>query len=148
MVFDTLENAHLYYGLGVRFQTALTWLQTVNRATIESGVKIDIDGDNIYATCFEVDTLPREESKLEGHRNYADIQCLLEGRERVGYAMEGTVEPISEYTPDIRFYNGQWDTLVLRPDNFYIVWPQDLHAPRVADGDVSHVRRLVIKVRL
>lgn len=148
MVFDTLENARLYYGLGARFQRALEWLQAVDAAKLEPGVRVDIDGDKIHAAYFDLNTLPREDSKLEGHRSHADIQCLIEGRERVGYAMLGSMPAVSEYTPDIQFYNGDWDTLTLRPGNFYIVWPQDLHAPRVADGAVNRVRRLVVKVKL
>lgn len=148
MVFDTLKNAPIYYGLGARFKTALEWLCAADPSTMESGVRVDIDGDNIYATYFDIDTLPREQSKLEAHRNYADIQCLLDGSELMGYAPIGTMSPISDYEPDIRFYNGDWETLSVRPGSFYIVWPQDLHAPRVANGAVSRVRRLVIKVRL
>lgn len=148
MVFDTLVNAPLYYGLGSRFKKALEWLQSADVGAMEHGVRVDIDGDEIFATYFDLNTLPREEAKLEAHRNYADIQCLLEGNERVGYALMGTMPPVSDYEPDIQFYNGDWGTLSLRPSNFYIVWPQDLHAPRVAEGEVSRVRRLVVKVRL
>lgn len=38
---------------------------------------------------------------------------------------------LSEYDPkgDIQFYTAEWDTLTIRPGTFYIVWPQDLHAP-------------------
>lgn len=148
MVFDTLKNAPLYHGLGSRFKKALEWLCAADHAAMESGIRVDIDGDDIYATYFDIDTLPRDQSKLEAHRNYADIQCLLAGRELVGYAPIGTMPAISDYEPDIQFFNGDWETLSLRPGSFYIVWPQDLHAPRVADGDISRVRRMVVKVRL
>lgn len=148
MVFDRLENAPLYYGLGPRFRQALEWLAQADPNTMEPGVRIEIDGENLYATYFDLDTLPREESKLEAHRDYADIQFLIDGQERVGYAMEGTMQPVSTYTPDIQFFNGDWDTLSLRAGTFYIVWPQDLHAPRVADGVPGRVKRMVVKVKL
>lgn len=148
MVFDTIENAPLYYGLGPRFHRALEWLRSDEPRAMEHGARVDLDGDDLYATCLEVDTLPRAESRLEGHRDYADIQYLAEGRERLGYAPLGAAEPGSDYTPDIQFFDGDWDTLPLRPGNFCIVWPGDLHAPRVADGAPSRVRRIVIKVRL
>ena len=148
MVFDALENAHLYYGLGERFRTALTWLAQADASRMEPGVRVDIDGDNIYATCFDIDTLPREEAKLEGHLHYADIQCLVSGAENVGYALRGTVPSVSDYEPDIAFFGGDFAVLPLLPGNFYIVWPQDLHAPRVANGGVCRVKRLVVKVKL
>ena len=149
MVFDTIENAPLYYGLGPRIQKALEWIQTADISTMEPGQRIDIDGDNLYATYFDLYTLPWEESKLEGHRNYADIQYLIEGQEQVGYALLGTMAPVSDYyISDIRFYEGNWDALTLRSGCFYIVWPQDLHAPRMAVRAPERVRRLVVKVRL
>ncbi len=148
MVFDTIENAARYYGLGTRFQQAFAWLQAADIDTMIHGQRIDIDGDYLYATYFDMDTLAQVEAKLEDHRAYADIQYLIAGCEQVGYATTHTARPISEYTPDIQFYEGHWDTLTLRAGNFYIVWPGDLHAPRLADGEISRVRRLVIKVQL
>ena len=148
MVFDTLGNAPLYFGLGERFRTALLWLMQADASRMEPGVRVDIDGDAIYATCFDTDTLPRAQAKLEGHLHYADIQYLAEGVECVGYAPRGAAPSLGPYEPDIEFFGGEWPTLPLRPGNFYIVWPQDLHAPRVAHGPASRVKRIVIKVKL
>ena len=150
MVIDKLEHAALYYGLGDRFRRALEWLAAADPDALPTGQRMDIDGDNIYATKFELDTLPQEESKLEGHHNYADIQYLARGSECVGWATAGTMEPISEYDAkgDIQFFQGDWDRLALQAGTFYIAWPQDLHAPRVANGLVAPVTRIVVKVKL
>ena len=113
MVVDKIEHASLYYGLGKRFQTALEWLASADVGALTPGQRVDIDGDNVFATLFEVDTLLPEACRLECHQNYAE-----------------------------------WDTLTIRPGTFYIVWPQDLHAPRVALGQPGPVQRLVVKVKL
>ena len=89
--------------------------------------------------------------KLECHQNYADIQYLLSGMEGAGYALpDAELRALSEYDSkgDIQFYTAEWDTLTIRPGTFYIVWPQDLHAPRVALGQPGPVQRLVAKVKL
>ena len=151
MVVDKLEHAALYNGLGPRFQRALEWLRTVDPDTLTPGERVEVDGKEIYAFLFAVDTLPVEECKLECHKNYADIQYLVSGLEGVGYALpDAPLEQLTEYDPDgdIQFYTTQWDTLTIRPGTFYIVWPQDLHAPRVAVGAPAPVRRLVVKVKL
>ena len=110
---------------------------------------MDIDGDNIYATRFDVDTKRPEEAKLECHRNYADIQYVVSGTEGVGYALpDAPLTQLSEYQPDIQFFTTDWDTLTVRPGTFYIVWPQDLHAPRVALGAPGPVTVIVAKVKL
>ena len=64
------------------------------------GQRVDIDGDNVFATLFEVDTLPPEACKLECHQNYADIQYLLSGMEGAGYALpDAELHALSEYDP-------------------------------------------------
>ena len=149
MVIDKIEHASLYYGLGERFQRALEWLAAVDPSALPVGERVDIDGDELYATLFEVDTLPLEQCRLECHRNYADIQYLIEGEEAVCYALpDAPLTQLSEYTPDIQFFTTDWDTITVRPGTFYIVWPQDLHAPRAARGSVGPVKWLVVKVKL
>lgn len=64
MVLDKIEHASLYYGLGPQFQQALEWLASVDPSTLPVGQRVDIDGDNLFATYFETDTLPPEECKL------------------------------------------------------------------------------------
>lgn len=151
MVIDKLENASLYYGLGPRFKKALEWLQTVDPNILTPGNRIELEGNDIYAFLFDVETLPTEECKLECHKNYADIQYLVSGLEGAGYALpDAPLEQLTDYDAggDIQFYTTQWDTLTIRPGTFYIVWPQDLHAPRVAVEHPAPVRRLVVKVKL
>ena len=151
LVIDKIENAPLYYGLGERFRKALEWLAAVDPSTLSPGEKVPIDGENVYGLLFQVDTLAPEDCKLEGHQNYADIQCLVSGLEAAGYALTDTpLEPLGEYDAksDGQFFTGDWDTLTIRPGTFYIVLPQVLHAPRMACGRVGPVTRLVGKVKL
>ena len=120
MVVDKIEHASLYYGLGERFRTALEWLASADAGALTPGQR-------------------------------ADIQYLLSGMEGAGYALpDAELHALSEYDPkgDIQFYTAEWDTLTIRPGTFYIVWPQDLHAPRVALGQPGPVQRLVAKVKL
>ena len=117
MVVDKIEHASLYYGLGERFRTALEWLASADAGALTPGQRVDIDGDNVFATLFEVDTLPPEACKLECHQNYADIQYLLSGMEGAGYALpDAELHALSEYDPkgDIQFYTAEWDTLTIR----------------------------------
>lgn len=149
MVFDKLDHAPLYYGLGSRFQQTLEWLAQVDPNTLPSGQRVDIDGDRIYATRFDVDTKRPADGKLECHRDYADIQYVVSGIEGVGYALpDAPLTQLSDYTPDIQFYTADWDTLTVRPGTFYIVWPQDLHAPRLALKAPAPVTVIVVKVKL
>lgn len=149
MVIDKMKNASLYYGLGQRFQQALEWLANVDPDSLTPGQRVDIDGDNVYATRFDVDTKAPADCKLECHRDYADIQYVVSGTEGVGYSLpDALLTQLSEYTPDIQFFTTDWDTITVRPGTFYIVWPQDLHAPRVALESPVPVKVIVAKVKL
>ena len=112
MVLDKIENAPLYYGLGDRFRRALEWMAHVDHNSLTPSQRVDIDGDNIYATLFTVDTLPAHEAKLETHRQYADIQYVLEGGEKVGYMLEGgEVRQLSGNTSRISSFSPATGTL-------------------------------------
>ncbi len=150
MVFDNVKNVSLYYGLGDRFHTALEWMTRADTSKLKSGDRVDIDGDLIFARYFEVDTKSPDGAMPEGHANYADIQCLLEGDEAVGYALQDGRAPAKAYDPsaDIAFWDVPFSMIRLKPGDFYIVWPEDLHAPRLAVASPSRVRVLVVKVRL
>lgn len=150
MIMDQLANAPIYYGLGPRFHKALEWLKQADPSAFLSGQRIDIDGDEIYATLFETETLPPESCKLEYHKNYADIQLVVKGQEAVGYVLNGPVTELEPYDPvlDIGFSSAAWDKITVSQGTFYIVWPQDYHAPRVALDRPQPVVRLVVKVKL
>ena len=149
LVIDKIENASQYYGLGHRFQQALEWLASVDPDSLTPGQRVDIDGDNIYATRFDVITKFPSDCKLECHRDYADIQYVVSGAEKMGYSLpDASLTQLSEYTPDIQFFTTDWDTLTIRPGTFYIVYPQDLHAPRVALDAPASVKVIVAKVKL
>lgn len=150
MVFDNVKNAHLYYGLGERFRTALEWMEHADVSGLKSGDQVAIDGDRVYAKYFDRETKPAEGALPEGHSNYVDIQYLLEGEEMVGYALKPDVPPAKPYDPqkDIAFWDVPCDNIHLKAGDFYIVWPDDLHAPRLAVGQPGKIRVLVVKVKL
>ena len=89
MVFDNVKNAHLYYGLGERFRTALEWMAHADVSGLKSRDQVTIDGDRVYAKYFDMETKLPDGVMPEGHSNYADIQYLLEGEEALGYARKG-----------------------------------------------------------
>ena len=104
MVIDCIENAERYYGLGKRFRAALEWLAVANPDELISGERVEIDGDFVYATMFQVDTLPPDDCKLEAHRDYADIQYIAKGTEALGYVLDGPALPLGDYQPDIQLF--------------------------------------------
>ena len=48
MIYDTLTNSHLYYGISARLQKALDFLVNSDFSTIPDG-RYEIDGNDVFA---------------------------------------------------------------------------------------------------
>lgn len=95
-------------------------------------------------------TLPREEARLEAHRQYLDIQYILEGQEFVGFAPTDTLTPDGPFNTekDVGFYTGPSQRIPIQAGWCYVVFPEDAHAPRTHVDTPFHYRKLVIKLEV
>ncbi|MFC2135040.1 YhcH/YjgK/YiaL family protein [Bacteroidota bacterium] len=147
MIFDTISNAEIYYGLGEKFERALNFLKDTDFSNMEA-CKIDIDGDNMFAMVQEYKTKDPDDGKWEAHRNYIDIQYILSGSEDFGFVnfeYLDILEPYNEET-DKALYEGDGDFLQLHEGEFVILFPYEAHMPCLAIEESETVRKVVIKV--
>lgn len=151
MIYDTVENIELYRGLGERIHKALTLLRDTDFSKLEAG-KYPIDGDNLFMMVQSYTTKPLETAYCEAHKKYIDIQCMLDGSEWMGVApMEDmTSERVKDSRPegDIWFYDGDFAPLHMTAGRFALLYPNDAHAPSIADGEPTTVRKVIIKVAM
>lgn len=109
----------------------------------------EIDGKNVFVRKIETCGKPADEQKLEAHRQYVDVQILLEGNEAIGWI---PTEEVKTYTQE---YNAEKDVILstekpryyvdMKPGEYCILFPEDAHAPTVGDGPIV---KLVGKVKL
>ena len=146
MIADIIRNAHLYRRLSPRIALAFDYLRELNSRSAVVGT-FKIDGSRVYAMVQEYETLPLTQGAWEAHRRYIDLQCVLAGTERVGYAPIGRLAP-GAYDParDVLPLSGEGAFLTLGPGDFMLLFPDDAHMPRIADGAPSPVRKVVIKI--
>ena len=147
MIFDKLENAPWYYGMGRNLKKGLEFLETADLASLPLG-RIDIDGDIIFALVQEYNTVPKEEKVWEGHRKYIDIQYVVSGEEMIGYVNTPELTADGEYSDEKDFLalKGEGDYIKFKAGSFGVFGPEDAHMPGVASGEVSPVRKVVVKV--
>jgi YhcH/YjgK/YiaL family protein len=89
--------------------------------------------------------------KLEAHRRYIDIQMVMRGSEKMGYAHISGARPKSMYdeAKDIIFLDGNTDTLTVDATLFLIFYPQDAHMPALNVGaHPQQVKKAVFKVKM
>lgn len=146
MIVDIIGNASHYLGLGERIAAGLRYLQETDCATVEAG-RYDIDGDNLFALVMDVETEPIEKRSYEAHRRYIDIQFVVSGSERQGWAPVAAMDagPYDE-EKDLIKLTGEGSLVTLPPGTFVIYFPHDAHMPGVAVGEPAAVRKVVVKV--
>jgi YhcH/YjgK/YiaL family protein len=151
MIIDRMNNAADYKYLGKNFATAFKWLASNDLESMAAG-KIEIDGKNVYATVMENDPKLPSAGKWEAHKKYADIQFIIKGEEKIGYAhISRTTEVSYDEVKDFILLSATGDYFVrLVSGDFAILFPQDGHLPGIAgsDGATAKIKKIVVKVKL
>lgn len=149
MIIDTLQNLDCYAPLNRGFQKAFAFLHEAEISAPADG-RYPIDGDDVYAIVTSYSTKDEETAKFESHKRFIDVQYMLSGKERIGYAPLGMPEISVPYDgdKDIILYNGVKQYVEFAPGMAAIFFPQDVHQPGVSAGAPSSVRKIVVKVRV
>ena len=154
MIIDTLDNAEKL-NLGPRFDKAFAWLKDPANANLPAGhhvIEQAEDGTELlFANVQEYNTRDSKDCPLEYHRAYADIQFLYEGCEAIGY--RPLTDDLAELKPynaesDIGFVQGEGTAVPFSKNTFFVLFPQDAHAPGQRVPSADKVRKVIVKVRL
>lgn len=150
MIFDSIVNASLYKPLGPRIAAALSFVENVDPFAFRPG-EVAIQDRDVFAIYQEYATEPAEGRQYEAHREYVDLQYILSGEETIRVTDLVNLTEAVPYDPerDIAFYQtGPGNDLLLRRENFVILFPQDAHLPKLPGGTTDAVRKVVVKIRL
>jgi YhcH/YjgK/YiaL family protein len=125
-----------------------------NRASNLADGRYEIDGTRVYALVQSYQTLPAgDESKYEAHRQYLDIQFIVEGSEGMGWTKLENMKVTQEYNPAKDVILGTCplaQATLIRVDagQAALFFPSDAHAPKLAVAAPGPVRKIVVKVQL
>ena len=146
VIFDNIENARRYEPLNPLFARAFEFIRSTDLRILKPG-RYPIVGDDLLVIVETVSGRTREQASLECHRRYIDIQYVLEGVDEMGWkSLSDCHDPVDEYNKekDIQFFRdtpASW--IATPPDAFCIFFPEDVHAPLVATGNI---RKAIFKV--
>lgn len=148
MIYDTLENLEQYQGVSSRLAQGLKYLRDTDFSQVEDG-EYQLDGQNLFVRISHYETKAINLTP-EVHRDYADIQFLIDGAEKIGVAPLADMMEEVEGRPegDIWFYHGPTEELLLGGSRFMVFFPQDAHAPCIALNHPTTVRKCLVKVKL
>lgn len=121
MIVDKIENLARYVALNPLFADVVAFLQHHDLRTLPNGSH-SIHGDRLYVNVEDDLGKRREEAAVEYHRRMVDIQLPLNipfDEDRDFAKSDGL--PVRGF-------------ITLKPGEFVIFFPEDGHAPCIADG--------------
>ena len=145
------EFAISYFKQKERWDKSFTFLKNNDLAGMELK-RYDIDGNNLYATVSEYMSKDDTTARYEAHREYIDIQYVINGKELIGIAPLSDVKDILvpyDAVKDIEFMTvNQIKNVAATPDRFFLFFPSDIHRPGLKEGENAPVRKVVVKVKV
>ena len=146
MIIDSINNLSKYEALNPRFSKVLEFINSHDLAQQPEGKQV-IDGSDLFVNFSLAKGKTPAEAKLESHNEMIDIQIPLSCTEVMGYTpREDLDEQPYNAEKDITFYEGMAQQYVaVKPGMFAIFFPQDGHAPCIADDDV--IKKVIFKVK-
>lgn len=146
MIVDYLRNADRYGPMQPGFARGFAFLRRTDLTQLPDG-QHDIDGDHLFAIVSRTQGRGREQSLLEVHRRYIDIQFVISGSDCIGWMPTADCRRESEpydADKDLGFFFDRPATWLEIPTGvFAIFYPEDAHAPLATQGSIHKV---VIKV--
>ena len=148
MIIAKKEHASAYKGIHPRLDKALELINDEKFiASVTGKEKVYIEGDFLYAFRNEYDTVAYEETFFEAHKKYLDLQMVISGQERCGIADPAGLGEAFEQRGDFWGYHGEAEqSVILRPDNFMVVFPGDAHRLKICVDQPDSVTKIVFKV--
>ncbi|MCK7488592.1 MAG: YhcH/YjgK/YiaL family protein [Bacillus subtilis] len=96
---------------------------------------------------------PADQCQFESHEKYADLQWVLAGTEAIGYKDKSQTAYVvtTPYSPekDVEKQNVEnYDIITLQPNQFALVFPAELHMPKIQTTHAQVIQKAVFKIRL
>lgn len=147
MIVDNLKTSQKYENLNPLFKQAFEYLRSMDFQNLELG-KSDIVGKDVFINVQTAMLKNQEESKLEVHDKYIDIQLPVSKSEGFGWVfrdeLKEEVAPFN-YEKDVQHYKDKAKTYFkVEPGDFVIFFPEDAHAPCIGEGEIL---KIVVKVK-
>lgn len=144
---DVLEFAKQYQRNKKYFDEAFAFIKNNDLQKLPKG-KYPIDGDHVFATITEDATKDFNKTNWESHRNYIDLQYVIEGEEKIGVSpvSKATVTKPYDKKRDAANYTAKGKIYSAVPGTFFLFFPSDAHRPNITPGGNKVVKKLVVKI--
>ena len=151
VIFDILPNLKKYKSIPYVDEIA-EFLSSNDLVSLEEG-DIPIKGDDLFVKVLSYVPNPEEENNFETHRDYMDVQVVVQGVEKMQVvAPENLEEKVEvEMDGDFQFFKAsqQISDLIVKNNKFVVFFPGEPHRPGCRYLDLNQtVKKIVFKVRI
>lgn len=149
MIFSKVKNLGRYLGIHENLDKAIHFLLNTPKEALDRSEGKHVIDDTVYYTYFEHIADGKVGDFLEAHKHYLDMHIVLKGCEKTGFTtFDESIKVTQPYNPerDIELYEGKVEQVfTLEEDDCMIVFPEDMHQPKIKAND-ELVEKLVVKV--
>lgn len=147
--FDKKTFAIAYYKNKALWDKAFNFLKNEDLSSLNVGTH-EIDGKNVFVKVTEYNSKAPEDVLFEAHKDYADIHCVVSGKEYLEWASPSKAIVKTLYDPikDIVFYEAKGNQIaVVESGTFYFVFSDELHRSGIKVGESVWVKKIVVKIK-
>lgn len=148
MIHSSLKYSSRIETLHPSFKILFDYIKNNDLLNRETG-RIELDEDRLYINIIETELIAPGTEILEMHKEYLDIHIPLDTSEIIGWKQTDKCNEINtdyDAEKDYMLYNDKPTYyLTIEPDEFFIVYPEDAHAPLIGKGNI---RKLIAKVKI
>ncbi|WP_176466389.1 YhcH/YjgK/YiaL family protein [Terribacillus saccharophilus] len=146
MIFDLRENLVEYNSLNPKIGNGL---KKFNEIEIDYNKRFEFDGGYLFFQ--EGTTTHIDEGTFEAHKNYIDIQIVLDGSEYVAWAPIDQLEVDVAYNVEkdvVRLNGNPETTMKINKGMAYICLPHDGHKALKYIDKATNYKKAVIKIEI
>ena len=145
MIIDYIKNSSDYYDVLPGFQEGMEFalsLREKSAGRYEKG--------EMFAMVQEGVTENLEDGNFEAHKNYVDVQIVVDGEELVEWEDVSNLLEVTPYNPqkDVAFSKGKGQIVNVKKDMFYLVFPHDAHKPCRHNEIPTIYKKIVLKLKV
>lgn len=147
MIIGKINDLSRYVGMSENLDKAIDYIMN-NQFPEQSGT-YEIDNENVFMNLVETDAIGNSKIVYETHRKYIDLHIILNGSERICHSHIDDCTPKTEYNEedDYTLYTAKGKSFFFETGEFYIVFPEDAHAPGFFNG-TDKIKKAIVKIKM
>jgi len=149
MILGKIAHLDAQTGIDEKLITIIRQALELRPETLAAG-RYEIEGDDIFMNVMTFETVNYDAKRYEQHREYLDVQILLNGSERIDFGPLGAAVDPQAYHQDDDYQLCDVvepvQTLAMEPGMFAVFLPGEPHKPGCINTAEQTITKAVIKV--